>query len=98
MAHRYGPRRIFSVRDQLGRMRSACPCFRSRIEGGTLVAVGEVQPTSRSLAYTVRIQYRVWEPPAVTVLTPKLVPREPDGQLPHVYPGDKLCLYTPWNQ
>jgi hypothetical protein len=63
---------------------------------GALVAVGDVQPTSRSVVYNVRIEYRAGDPPEVTVLSPKLVPREEGGRLPHVYPGDKLCLYTPY--
>jgi hypothetical protein len=98
MAHRYGHSKILSARDQLARMRLAFPGFRSRMEGSALVTVGELQPTSRSAAYTVRIEYRAGEPPDVNVLWPKLAPRETGGRLPHVYPSDKLCLYTPSNQ
>jgi hypothetical protein len=91
----FGHRKILSAREQHARMLGTCPTFRSCIEKGALVAVGEVRPTSGSVVYTVRIEYRAGDAPEVTVLSPKLVPREEGGRLPHVYPGDKLCLYTP---
>lgn len=90
-----GPHVILSIREQWARM-VACPNFKARVIGGALVALGDVQPTDRSATYKVRVDYRAGEPPEVTVLEPELVPREPGGRLPHVYPGDKLCLYTPF--
>lgn len=88
-------RKVLSARDQWARFLVAYPHFRSRIKNGTLVVEGEIQPTARSVAYLVRIEYRADEPPRVHVLTPKLEPREEGGRLPHVYPGDRLCLYLP---
>jgi hypothetical protein len=93
---RFGHRKILSIHEQHARMQLSRLGFRSCIENGVLVAVGDVQPTSRSAVYKVRIEYRAGDPPEVTVLSPKLVPREEGGRLPHVYPGDKLCLYTPY--
>jgi hypothetical protein len=93
---RFGHRKILSIREQHARIQFTCPTFQSRIEKGALVAVGDVQPTSRSVVYKVRIEYRAGDAPDITVLSPKLVPREEGGRLPHVYPGDKLCLYTPY--
>jgi len=97
MVSSFGHRKILSIREQHGRMLGACPSFQSRIEKGALVAVGDVQPTCRSVVYRVRIEYRAGDPPEVTVLSPKLVPREEGGRLPHMYPGEKLCLYTPYS-
>ncbi len=96
MVSSFGHRRILGIREQHARMLGACPSFQSRIEKGALVAVGDVQPMSRSIVYKVRIEYRAGDPPEVTVLSPKLVPREEGGRLPHVYPGEMLCLYTPY--
>ncbi len=90
-----GSKVIFGIREQRARM-AACPTFQTQINGGTLIAIGTIQPTDRSTTYKVRIDYRAGEPPDVLVLEPKLVPREEGGRLPHVYPGDKLCLYTPF--
>src|SRR5687767_11545413 len=98
MASNYGRRKVLSARDQLARMRGELPRFRSRIVDGALVAIGDVQPTSRSEVYTVRIEYRAGGAPEVSVLSPKLVPREESDHLKHVYPGNKLCLYTPCRQ
>jgi hypothetical protein len=86
---------VLGVRDQLGRMRALYPHFRSRVKHGRLVADGRIQPTSRSVAYLVRIEYAAGETPQVHILEPELKPREPGGHLPHVYPGDRLCLYLP---
>src|SRR5436853_5141182 len=95
MANRFGGRSVLSVRDQLGRMRGMYPHFRGWVKDGTLYAEGDIRPTARSVAYRVRIEYRIGDSPQVHVLSPTLVPREPEGHLPHVYPGDRLCLYLP---
>jgi hypothetical protein len=71
------------------------PQFRSWMKDGALYAEGDIRPTARSVAYRVRIEYQAAEPPQVRVLSPKLQPREEGGRLPHVYPGDRLCLYLP---
>lgn len=41
---------------------------------------------------TLNLQRGDW--PHVHVVAPELVPR-PGERLPHVYPGDELCLYQP---
>src|SRR3954447_9657878 len=95
MANRFGPRRVMGVRDQLARMWGVYPHFNCRVRDGALIAEGDIRPTTRSVAYRVRIEYRTDEPPQVHVLSPKLEPREEGGRLPHVYPGNRLCLYLP---
>src|SRR5262245_523531 len=101
MGSRFGPRKVLSVRDQLARMRGVYPHFNCRVRGGALVAEGDIRPTARSVAYRVRIEYRADEPPPGDVVSPELEPREDGGRLPHVYPGNRLCLYLPgageWN-
>lgn len=86
---------VLGIREQRARL-AACPTFKTHIQDGALVAVGTIQPTERSVTYTVRIEYRAGDAPEVTVLSPPLVPREAGSRLPHVYPGNKLCLYTPF--
>jgi hypothetical protein len=61
---------------------------------GRLRWEGEIQPTSHSESYLVRIDYAPPYRPRITVVSPKLAP--PEGrQLPHVYPGERLCLCYP---
>jgi hypothetical protein len=95
MVSRFGSRRVLSVHDQLARMKGNYAHFRSWVRDGVLFAEGDVRPTVRSVAYRVRIEYRADEPPQVRILSPELKPREDGGRLPHVYPGNWLCLYLP---
>ena len=86
---------MLSVGEQLARARACYPHFRSGVHGKRLWVQGDIRPTEMSATYCVRIEYEAGEPPDVRVLSPALVPREPGGALPHVYPGDRLCLYLP---
>ena len=95
MAINVDRRRILTAHEQARRFMGSCPTFWTRIERGALVAEGTVRPTSRSAAYKVRVEYRVGNHPEVTVLSPKLVPREEGGYLQHVYTGNHPCLYVP---
>lgn len=67
---------------------------RPRIRHGTLCWVGHLQPTALSPTYTVSLTYRQDHPPKVYVLDPVLDAGHREA-LPHVYEGDRLCLYTP---
>lgn len=59
---------------------------------------GQLQPTAVSPDYTVRMGYRTGDVARVHVLDPVLDPGHRD-RLPHVYDGDRLCLYSAgeWN-
>ncbi len=86
---------MIGLREQGAHIRTYFSSFRVHYRDGELVADGDIQPTPRSATYRLRITYRVGDSPRVHVLSPKLVPRDPDGALPHVYPGQRLCLYLP---
>lgn len=62
--------------------------------------VGTLRPTAVSPLYTVQLQYHLLLAPEVHVLDPPLDPGHRE-RLPHVYSGDRLCLYDPladeWN-
>lgn len=61
---------------------------------GRLAWEGAIHPTSQSETYLVRIDYAPPGSPDITVLSPKL--KAPEGKsLPHVYPGERLCLCYP---
>ena len=57
--------------------------------------VGDIQPTKNSAYYKIKIVYEVDQYPTITVLKPKLVLAKGKDKLPHVYSGNKLCLFSP---
>lgn len=69
--------------------------FTTSGERNSLWIKGELQPTSRSDVYTVEIIYHFRKRPIVNILKPVLVKNFKGEDIPHVYPGDKLCLYQP---
>ena len=71
------------------------PSFKMVHRGKQYVWEGYVQPTPLCERYKVRICYQQGDVPKVNVVSPPLVPREEDGHLKHIYPGNRLCLYTP---
>jgi hypothetical protein len=64
------------------------------IRRNKVIWVGQLQPTAVSPSYKLRMAYRTGEMTRVHVLDPILDPGHRD-RLPHVYDGDRLCLYTP---
>jgi hypothetical protein len=76
-------------------IRTVLPAATSAVRRGELECIAPIQPSPASQTYTVRLRYRHGRQPRVTVITPQLT-RHPDlYALPHVYPGDELCLYYP---
>jgi hypothetical protein len=55
---------------------------------------GQLQPTSLSHSYVVKLGYKLHDVPRVHVVHPTLAVREGE-KLPHVYEGNRLCLYLP---
>ena len=76
-------------------MRQGFPTFRTRVEGAWLISVGEVRPVALGATYRVEIRYRVSQQPEARVLSPKLVCREGEEKIPHMYGQECLCLYYP---
>lgn len=65
-----------------------------------IVWVGELQPSPLSRVYLVRVEYQPQHGrPKVTVADPPLQLREGEISLPHVFPGNELCLHVfgEWN-
>ncbi len=60
-----------------------------------LKAIGEIQPTARSEKYTIEIKYHLKQAPRIRVLKPTLVVNFNGDKIPHVYPGNILCLFQP---
>jgi hypothetical protein len=62
------------------------------VKANRLVWSVTLRPTPMSVCYTVQLQYQHRRRPKVTVLSPPLDTRA-EEPLPHVYPGNELCLY-----
>lgn len=62
------------------------------VKAGLMTWTVTLQPTPMSVHYQVVISYRHRQRPRVKVVAPALESRQ-DESLPHVYPGDELCLY-----
>lgn len=88
-------RAILSPAQQALGLRRAVTGCRCRIHRGVLTCVVELQPTPLSRRYTVKITQRPPFDPDVEILAPALRLHPGAPGLPHVYPGDKLCLYEP---
>lgn len=87
-----------SLEKQARRMRELFPGFELRCETGCYSWYGTIQPLETSAQYRVRIRYALDKQPEVKVLDPKLEKRGDGGRIPHVYPGNNLCLYRPRKQ
>lgn len=61
----------------------------------SLKATGELRPTARSEKYEVEIKYHLNNPPEIRVLRPELKENFKGEKIPHVYAGNRLCLFMP---
>ena len=69
--------------------------FSTSVGRNSLWIKGKLQPTSRSDIYTVEIIYHLRKRPIVNILKPLLIKNFKGEDIPHVYAGEKLCLYQP---
>ncbi|MFC8563905.1 hypothetical protein [Peribacillus frigoritolerans] len=76
-------------------MEKLCPVFEVSWKKNTVIWTGNLKPTEMSATYTVQISYSLdMAKPEVIVLSPKLK-RRGNEKIPHIYPGEKLCLFRP---
>ena len=75
-------------------LRLSFPGFKVRTSGGKLQCVGALQPSPTSDRYTVELSYDVPVRPRVRVLQPELRLAPGYTKLPHVFPGNDLCLHV----
>lgn len=95
------PRRSLPLGAQALALRSRWSAGKTTFKRNTVRWVGPLQPTTVSPVYTVEVEYNLQLAPVVRVLDPPLDPGHRE-RLPHVYSGDRLCLYNPlsgdWNR
>jgi len=90
----YGGQRPLTPAQQAYFLKLTFPGFRVVTARSELRCVGRLQPTATSDKYTVELEYKVPSRPRVRVLRPELRLAEGRTKLPHVFPGNELCLYT----
>ncbi|MBM4569063.1 hypothetical protein GS489_00730 [Rhodococcus hoagii] len=87
--------RRLSVSQQALALRALLPHARIRLGTNGFTATVKLQPNPVSRQYTVRIKYRSDGVPEVHVLSPALRLHPDAEELPHIYPGNRLCLHLP---
>jgi hypothetical protein len=92
---RHSGRPVLSPAQQALGLRTVIADSSCRIRRGVLTCIVELQPTPVSRRYTVRITHQPPFAPDVEVLAPRLRLHPGATGLPHVYPGDRLCLHEP---
>ena len=90
-----GGHRKISLYNQYARVKQIFSNWDCRILfNNKLVIIGNVQPTALSENYTIRIEYGLkHDRPTIEVVSPNLKIHPNWKELPHIFPGDKLCLY-----
>lgn len=98
-------KRPVPLADQVSTMRRFFPDFRQQWKRNIVIWIGELQPTPLSKIYRIKILYSLhgrYRIPETYVLKPQISDRSEKEAIPHVYPGNQLCLYHPsygeWSQ
>lgn|SRR5208282_624593 len=95
MASRFFRSERLSAAKQAYSMSRSYPGFRVTRRGRRTSWVGRIQPTALGQVYTLKIVLGEGRHPRVIVIEPPLQPRDDGEPIPHVYPGDELCLHLP---
>ncbi len=80
---------------QLYSMKEKYPQFAPSRKRAQVCWVGPLRPSALSRDYTVEIVLKEGISPRVRVLEPLLKQRSDGEPIPHVYPGNHLCLHLP---
>jgi hypothetical protein len=88
--------RDISIAQQVGAMKREYPSFVTQFVGGNAMRVeGAIRPTSRSIPYQFVLTYNLAEKPKTKIVSPRLEKNFRGDEIPHLYPGEYLCLYRP---
>lgn len=84
-----------NIAEQVASLKFKYPSFDITYNHLQLKLQGDIRPTSRSEQYTIEVKYHLKERPKVRVVKPELVVNYKGEKIPHVYPGNRLCLFQP---
>ena len=83
------------ISHQIAAMRATFRDLLPRWHAGKVRWTGPLMPSPVSSTYTVEVSYRLGRAPTVRVLSPEVRDRGDGQPIPHVYPGNRPCLYLP---
>ncbi len=85
-----------SISEQIFLMKSRYPHFITNFSSHSGMKVtGQLQPTSRSTTYNFILKYTLKDGPQTKIISPALQKNSKGEDIPHLYPGENLCLYQP---
>lgn len=88
----------YTLSEQYAALKKSYPQFYIKILKNSITCKGLIKPTSRSLNYTFKLNYKVATRPKVKIVDPVLKRNFKNDKIPHVYPLNELCLYYPTYQ
>ncbi|UAL49800.1 hypothetical protein K7887_22810 (plasmid) [Sutcliffiella horikoshii] len=92
---KYFKKDYLALGNQVIAMEKLFPSFEVSWKKNTAIWTGNLTPTEISATYTVQVSYSLaMTQPCVKVQSPQLTKRGEEN-IPHVYPGLKLCLFRP---
>jgi hypothetical protein len=95
MAPRFVRQRNLTFGQQMLRMGALWPGFKCAMKPSMVIWTGRVQPTEMSCTYLVQVAYVLGFRPKLSVIDPPLRRRNGTEKIPHLFPGDFLCLFQP---
>lgn len=87
--------KIYTLSEQYIALKTSYPKFNVKLLKDCVVCTGLIKPTSRSISYSFKLNYRIGKRPKVNILDPVLKRNFKNDKIPHVYPLNELCLYYP---
>ncbi len=92
----YNPKeRPFPIDAQILNMKTFFPSFECHRSRNKAYWIGCLQPTTLSLSYKIKIEYKIGYYPRVFVLSPSLELRNGETKIPHTYAINEPCVYWP---
>lgn len=87
--------KTYTLSEQYIALKTSYPKFNVKFLKDCVVCTGLIKPTSRSISYSFKLNYRIGKRPTVNILDPVLKRNFKNDKIPHVYPLNELCLYYP---
>lgn len=86
---------VRSISEQAGAMKVKYPQFNTTFTHQLMKVEGSLQPTARSVSYSFTLKYNLTDKPQTKIISPELQKNCKGEDIPHIYPGQNLCLYHP---
>jgi hypothetical protein len=85
----------FTLSQQYAALKKSYPDFIIKLSKSCITVNGLIKPTSRSIDYLFKLKYTLGKGPEVNIIDPILKRNFKNEKIPHLYPGNELCLYYP---